>query len=140
MEEFARQKALPAPVPLVAGLALLPLRDEEMDSFLPPPLTGWHEEFASLTDQLMSELGKASRSGRVMYFETDYFGGPGGQGAVVMENENVIYGPVYADIGPINAALALLGVTVAAPARDEFETVGLDRHRSTEDWLELGER
>ena len=79
MQEFARQKALPAPVPLVAGLALLPLRDEDMDSFLPPPLTGWHEDFASLTDQLMSELGKASRS-------------------------------------------------------------GLHRHRSTEDWLELGER
>src|SRR5262245_2996415 len=54
LEAFARERALPSPVPLISDLALLPLRDEEMDTFLPAPLTGWHEEFAYLTDQLMS--------------------------------------------------------------------------------------
>jgi len=35
----------------------------------------------------------------------------------------------------VNAALRWLGVT-AADGRDEFATVGLDRNRDTEAWLD----
>ena len=74
-----------------------------------------------------------------MYFETEHFGGNGRQGAVVFQNGTAVFGPKSAEHGPINEALACLGVRVAAPAHDEFETVGLIRHRHTEDWLKPDE-
>jgi hypothetical protein len=135
LNEFAHRRALPSPVPLIFDLGLLPLRDVELDSFLSLPLTGGSEGFRYLSDQLMAELANAFRSGKVVYFETDYAGSAGMQGAVALENGKVIYGPRVARIGPVNRALSLLGVRVTGPARDEFETVGLHRHRSTADWL-----
>jgi hypothetical protein len=132
---FARQKSLSAPVSLFAGLALLPLRDEELDSFLPLPLTGLRKGFNYLSDQLLGILTDLSSHDIVMYFETEYFGGIGAQGAVVMLHGRPIYGPRSAELGPINEALTLLGVEVQPPACDEFDTVGLGRYRSTEDWL-----
>lgn len=70
-----------------------------------------------------------------MYFETEYHGGHGGQGAAVFLNGDLIFGPQWDEFGPINHALMLLGVKIEPPAMDEFDTVGLYRHRSTEDWL-----
>ena len=70
-----------------------------------------------------------------MYFETDYFGGAGCQGAAVFRSGATVFGPKSAEHGPINEALSLLGVRCVAPAHDEFETVGLHRHRRTDDWL-----
>jgi len=71
-----------------------------------------------------------------MYFETSYFGGRGGQGAAVFQDGEIVFGPQWADTGPINRALGLLGVEVAPPAQDEFEAIGLHRHRDTEGWIE----
>jgi hypothetical protein len=51
----------------------------------------------------------------------------------------LVYGPTSAATGPINEALRRLGVKVVAPAKDEFEALGLNLHRSTEDWLEVEE-
>jgi hypothetical protein len=42
------------------------------------------------------------------------------------------------EFGRINEALALLGVVIVhivPPAIDEFETIGLQRHRFTQGWL-----
>jgi hypothetical protein len=74
-------------------------------------------------------------AGPLLYFETDYHGGSGGQGAILVANDKVMYGPSAAEIGPINEALRLIGVRVGT-ARDEFEAIGLHRHRHTDDWLE----
>ena len=132
---FAGRVALRPPVALPAGLALLPLRDSDLDSFLPLPLTGETEGFTYLSEQLLEVLSQLSVNEPVMYFETEYFGGAGMQGAVVMERCRAVYGPRSAESGPINEALALLGVRICPPARDQFETLGLGRHRSTADWL-----
>jgi hypothetical protein len=133
---FAEKCSLHQPIPLSGGLAILPLRDEDLDSFLKPPITGYAEGFIYLSEQLVHELEVASVGGTIMYFETEYFGGRGSQGAVVFQNSTVVLGPKSAEHGPINEALSYLGVRVVAPAHDEFETVGLHRHRHTEDWLE----
>ncbi|MFQ6227733.1 hypothetical protein [Nocardia sp. NPDC002869] len=61
---------------------------------------------------------------------TDYFGGAGGQGAVVSVNG----GPIRPTAN-INSALRVLGV-VADPGSDEFDTVGLAGRRSTPDYLD----
>ncbi|MEV0363078.1 hypothetical protein [Nocardia fusca] len=61
---------------------------------------------------------------------TEYFGGAGGQAAVV----SVDGGPIR-PVDNINSALRVLGV-IAAPGSDEFDTVGLSGHRSTLDYLD----
>jgi hypothetical protein len=100
-----------------------------------PPLTGYAEGFNYLSEQLVRELKIGSSSGCLVYFETEYFGGDGSQGAAVFREGELIFGPQSASFGPINDALAILGVRVVPPACDEFEAVGLHRHRNTEDWL-----
>jgi hypothetical protein len=82
-----------------------------------------------------------------MYFETDYFGAVVGKAQQCWKMA-IVFDPQWADVGsrrvptyetrrwPINRALGLLGVGVEPPARDEFETIGLQRSRDTEGWIE----
>src|SRR5262249_43778661 len=135
LETFACEHGLHPPIRLSQGLGLLPLRDIDLDKFLVAPLTGHAEGFNYLSEQLIRELKIASSSGSLLYFETEYFGGDGTQGAGVFQEGELIFGPESAMFGPINEALAILGTRVIPPARDEFETAGLHRHRHTEDWL-----
>lgn len=135
---FAQKHSLHEPVELTQGLALLPLRDQDIDSFLAPPHGRHADGFTYLSDQLQIELVAASDGGEILYFETEYFGGVGTQGAAVYSNGALVFGPKSAEEGPINEALRVLGVS-AGSKRDEFEAVGLDRHRHTEDWLESAE-
>ena|SRR5262245_24042472 len=136
LEALACKHSLRPPVALSAGLAILPLRDTDLDSFLDRPFSSNPEHASLLSEEFMGELGTASRGGALMYFETDYFGGQGTQAAAVFQDGALVFGPESAELGPINAALQLLGVRIAPPAVDEFDTVGLGRHRHTNDWLE----
>jgi hypothetical protein len=134
---FARKHALHIPLALAYGLEILPLRDEDIDSFLTQPMTGLSEGFNYLSEQLVQILMAASSDSSIMYFETDYFGGMGTQGAALFKNGVMIYGPASAEHGPINNALAMLGIITISPAADAFDTIGLGLHRHTDDWLEL---
>jgi hypothetical protein len=134
---FSRKHGLHNPLVLAHGLEILPLRDEDIDSFLTPPMTGLPEGFNYLSDQLIQMLSPASSDSSIIYFETEYFGGTGTQGAALFKNGALIYGPVSAEHGPINNALSMLGITTISPAIDAFDTIGLGLHRHTEDWLEL---
>jgi hypothetical protein len=73
-----------------------------------------------------------SLQGRAAYLEAEFFGGDGMQAAILAENGGIVPGPFI--IGAINAALSFLGVISAADA-DEFQAVGLDQHRMTDQWL-----
>jgi hypothetical protein len=74
-------------------------------------------------------------AGRVLtYVEADYFGGEGGQCGVCYANGSEIF-PVTYGHGIISQVLRLFGITKARWRFDEFETVGLDKRRRTEDWL-----
>jgi hypothetical protein len=137
---FAEKHELHGSTPLSQGLEILPLREDDINSFLTPPLTNQHTSFSYLSDQLLQELLAASLGESIVYFETEYFGGEGSQGAVVVSDGKLVYGPALADIGPINQALAMLGVAITPPAHDEFDSVGLAQHRSTEDWIEAFKR
>ena len=59
--------------------------------------------------------------------ETDYWAGAGEQSAVVYRGENQIMSPQTARLGPINAALRLIGVP--RRAGDEFQSLGLSLYR-----------
>jgi len=136
LELFAHRQSLRPPVPLPTGFALVPLRSEDIDSMLKPPLSGYPQGFNDLSEQLMLKLAEASIGCMLVYFETEYFGGSGSQGAAAFRDGSLVFGPKTGEYGPINEALALLGVQVAAPAQDEFQTIDLQRYRRTDDWLE----
>ena len=136
LEAFARERSLHRPIALTGELAILPLRDVDLDSFLVAPCTHDIEHFQYLSRQLIDLLRRTSHQGPLMYFETEYFGGIGGQGAAAFQDGEVTFGPQWGQIGTINQALRLLGVRVEPPAYDEFDMVGLGRHRRTERWLE----
>ncbi len=136
LERFAKERKLHSPRPLIDGFAILALRDEDIDCFIPSPQTGHPGGFMYLSKQLMELLRDSSKDDPLMYFETEYFGGADAQGAIVFKNGSLVFGPESSESGPINNALRILRIRVIPPARDEFETVGLHRHRSTDDWIE----
>ena len=135
LEAFAEKHSLHLPIELSQGFSLLPLRDRDIASFVASPLNGQPLGFNYLSEQLLQELRLASSDASLVYFETEYFGGMGAQGAVALINGQLAFGPESAESGTINRALALLGVAVNPPAHDEFEAIGLNRHRQTEHWV-----
>lgn len=84
--------------------------------------------------------------GPVAYVEAETFAGVGVQAAAVWHDGSMTLGPLVWDSSapaadtrqpadlPINVVLAALGV-VPIPPMDAFDTLGLGRHRFTEDWL-----
>jgi hypothetical protein len=104
-----------------------------------PPFTACER----LSSQLLTALLLQSQTTKspIAFIETEYHGGAGSQGAVVVECGRIGAGP-WASIdewrgaewyGPINRALHHLGVPRSA-RDDEFDTLGLGRWRTNEDW------
>lgn len=82
-----------------------------------------------------------SATSPVVYFETDYFGGPGVQAAAAWKDGKILFRPTKSDSisvsrdEPINSALRAIGVVHDPKQLDEFDTVGLGRFRDNEDWI-----
>ncbi|MGW5395691.1 hypothetical protein [Streptomyces sp. NPDC003952] len=87
-------------------------------------------------------LARWSAAGAVAYVEAEYFGGVGEQRAAVRAGGALALGPLDEPtrklfarrIGPISRALRQLGVR-GSRREDEFDAVGLSRHRDTSDWV-----
>ncbi len=91
---FADTHRLEQPGPLAAGLGFLPLDDDNLDGiagldFAAPAEAGFRYLVPSLRDLLTA----FSAGGDLIYVETEYFGGCGGQGAVLLRTGTVAYGP-----------------------------------------------
>jgi hypothetical protein len=128
-------------VPLAGHLSLMPMTDALFDAVTitgAPVLDGFWKAPAGLG----GALSACSKAGPVAYVEADYFGGTGTQAAQVWDAGEVVLGPLCkaeresfpAAGSPISQALRRLGV-VKGSQFDEFEAVGLVRHRDTGDWL-----
>lgn len=108
-------------VPLGQGLSLMPVTETRFDT---------------------GPLADCSEHGAVAYVEAEYFGGAGTQSAQVWEGGETVLGPLHvdedepvpADGSPISQALRRLGV-LKGDHFDEFDAVGLGRHRYTDGWL-----
>jgi hypothetical protein len=126
-----------AVIDLPHQLALLPLTGDLYDALPSTPENPVRSTapFVHLTPKVTSLLRSVSDARGLIYFETDYAGGHGTQGAMVARGGELVFGPVSGP-GTINAALRLLGVRSASGKVDEFATLGLDDCRHTEDWLE----
>jgi len=73
----------------------------------------------------------------VAVISTDYFGGFGDQSATLLVNQNVEYegDTAQGDRSPINEALKRMGV-FSENDDDEFDTIGLGKYRSNQDFEE----
>jgi len=78
-------------------------------------------------------FARASSGGKLAYVEAEIFGGVGAQAHVLFQ-DGVKVSEANVGQGVINDALRFIGV-VANPGFDEFDTVGLGKHRNTEDWV-----
>lgn len=115
-------------VGLGLGLSLIPLTDDlydEMNNFVESAVSA---PFIFLTHHLeqriLEQIGLASMG----YLEAEYFGGHGDQAALLWQVGRRSLGPTT-----INAVLRTMGVQ-ASREQDEFDTIGLGRYRTTEEW------
>lgn len=118
------------------GLHLIPLEDEDMDSFgiefSPQKAAG----FTYLCPELENLLAAWSSGAQLVYLETAYFGGIGDQAAIAWQDGVLLPPTPLSGNDSINRALASIGVVPTAAGEDEFEHVGLHRYRETCDWKE----
>lgn len=131
--------------PLVQGFALLPLTDIVVREIATAEKTSETETsvMADIAPGVAPLAYRLSLKGPVAYISTEFFGGTGGQDAVVWTHAAVAFqltdGGEVDNIGwpnsPVSQALRSIGV-IAAPSQDEFDTVGLGRHRSTSGWAD----
>lgn len=128
-------------VPLGQHLSLLPMTDALFDAVIvagAPRLDGFWKAPVGFDRALTA----CSANGPVAYVEAEYFGGAGEQSAKVWDGGKLVLGPlrlaekapIPAAGTPISQALRRLGVA-KGDYHDEFDAVGLGRHRDTEDWL-----
>jgi hypothetical protein len=130
--------------PLVQGFSLLPITET-----LAKDIAGYQTETRAalakptlrVSDGLQALAIEISHSSPVAYIDTYYFGGQGGQDALVWDKGSVTFSPStqgYKQIWPntpISQALRLIGI-VAEEGVDEFDTVGLGKHRETHRWAD----
>ena len=127
-------------VPLASEFGFLPLPDSL--GALPDP--GPFPELR-LPGRYAAWAAEQSHQLPLAYIQTEYWAGRGGHGAVVWEGGAVVFGPVVtSNEGPdpppapseraINRAARALGVE-RGEAFDEFDALGLGRHRSNYHWL-----
>lgn len=118
-------------VPLAQGMAMIPLTDELYSEI---GVGGEVDFFYKLSTHVEEWGERISDESPVAYIEADFFGSIGDQSALVWRDGSRCLGPLHTG-NAINDALHLLGARGNSPL-DEFDSVGLGRHRDTAAWLE----
>ncbi len=123
------------------GFALLPVTDVLFDAITEGDSDGTLG-FGFLPAGFDRVLGSWSLRGAVAYVEAEYFGGAGTQSAAVWAGGALALGPLH---NPNNEAFPAAGNAISQALRrlgvdrrgygDEFDAVGLGRHRTVEDWI-----
>ncbi len=85
----------------------------------------FEEYFYYFNSSINEFLESESKSCKIAYIETDYFGGNGTQSAMLYEKGKVVIEPRK---NAINHVLKELGV-VRSKSKDEFESVELEKYR-----------
>jgi hypothetical protein len=119
------------------GFAFLPLTDAIAS---PDDPMSKYKQLIQLTQPMADWADAQSWRFPIAYIETEYFGGSGGQGAVLWRDGKIMFGPVRTNDavvlldGAINIAVRQIGVE-RGQAIDEFAALGLDRYRDNGDWV-----
>ena len=131
--------------PLVQSFALLPITEalaEELAVYQSGTKAALTEPIPGVSDGLHALAIEISHDSPVAYITTSYFGGRGGQDALLWNKGGLRFSPATPGYdqnwpnSPISQALRGIGV-VAEDGMDEFDTVGLGKHRETQQWAEL---
>ncbi len=134
LRRLAAEHNLHKPAVLIDSLGFIPLNPEHLEIMFPKQ-GEYDESMNYLSQALKSFLVSLSQQDRIAYIETEYFGGVGQQSATVYTKGVCILEPQTAEFGPVCKALRLLGVASIVGKTDEFNTAGLGRHRSNDDWI-----
>jgi hypothetical protein len=113
------------------GFAVIPVEAEFIDLVCEARPQQSSNDFKLLTDSFCEFLRELSRFGALAYLETEYFGGVGGQGAVVYCSREILMEPTWQKSGIINKALRKIGVRRSLFG-DRFSAIGLRQYRSND--------
>lgn len=112
------------------------LEKYKFDFFLPEHLSPWVARFCI----------ELSQPGPVMYCESEYFAGMGGQYGVVWDDKKIAFGPLFTRYNQPNEKFNVNSFSETAINRciakiyqslfvkDGFSVLGLDRFRQTKKW------
>lgn len=117
------------------GLNLLPLTPSTLREFGTNAEVfevGEDGEFDDYTVGVAEKLEQIAKKGDAAFVGAEFHGGSGTQWAIVHSANHEPQ--VIKGLDAINQALRQLGAARVPPS-DEFETVGLGRFRTTEDWI-----
>jgi hypothetical protein len=116
-------------VSLEQNIAIIPLTDELCEEI---GVSSEIKNFYKLSPEIEEWAQRISTSGFVVYIEAEFFGGDGGQSVIAWNFGLRVLEPIHGK-NAINQVLKLLGVD-QKNAHDEFDAVGLGKHRDTHDW------
>lgn len=119
-------------VQLVQGFEMLPMTSEFREVHGIPFLPLTDDSPEDLPAAIESFCKKLSNGHRIAYVEAELFGGEGAQACAVFMNGKLETNVVIGD-AVINDALVALGVEKQS-FQDEFDALGLNQHRDTDDW------
>ena len=115
------------------GISLIPMTKDLFNQINEFIASAPIDSFEYLTENIESKILLAIGDRQFSYIEAEYFGGTGGQIAIIWQN-NKRQEILNLGSGRINQVLRQFGV-IANNEKDEFATLGLGLHRSTEEWL-----
>ncbi len=123
-------------VHLEQGIGMIPISEDLLNDIEQGDTSlGATEDpgFEFLSEVVLGWAQRLSKGTRLAYLEAEFISGEGTESAVVWRDGKVVLGPLQGT-GAVNLALRTLGVSVRS-GREEFEVVGLGKHRSPKEWL-----
>jgi hypothetical protein len=134
LQPIARKYPKAKIIRLEHGIGLIPMTEElydEINDFVKG------EDIMTLTylnSNIESRVIELVGKSMIAYAEAEYFGGIGGESALLWK-DGIRLNLIPFGKGAINSILKTMGIS-AEEGLDEFDTVGLGKHRDTVDWLE----
>ena len=118
-------------VPLACGIAIIPLTNDLYDEIADG---GKVDRFSKLSPGVERWAQRISASAPVAYIEADYFGGLGGQSALVWSSGTRVLGPVHGRT-PSTRRCAFLEFNPAEHTMSSMQWAS-GGHRNTADWIQ----
>jgi hypothetical protein len=115
-------------------LSLIPMTEELFDQINNLVVSNSVDKFEYLTDNIETKILQLIGDKKIAYVEAEYFGGQGGQIAIIWNNRKR---QSFFEYGQecINKVLKDFGIKTKF-FKDEFDTLNLGQHRNTIDWIE----
>ena len=119
------------------GLSLIPMTEQLFDQINNFVVSNSVDKFEYLTDNIETKILQLIDDKKIAYVEAEYFGGEGGQIAIIWNNHKR---ECFFEYGQecINRVLKDFGIKPKI-GNDEFDTLDFGRHRNTIDWIEDNE-